>query len=65
MKMKFLLTLGITMMLLGCGEVSIPDDQGEVMKACAAACNIGGSKMSKWNVKDGCVCDTSSHPKAQ
>jgi hypothetical protein len=34
------------------------------MKSCAAACNIGGSKMSKWNTKDGCVCDT-SHTKTQ
>lgn len=63
--MKLLLILGVIMMLLGCGEVGVPADQGEVMKSCAAACNIGGSKMSKWNHKDGCVCDTSSHPKAQ
>lgn len=62
--MKLLLVLGVVM-LLGCGEVGTAADQGEIMKSCAAACNIGGSKMSKCNIKDGCVCDTSSHPKAQ
>jgi hypothetical protein len=62
--MKRILLIAVLMVaVLGC-DASTPADQGEVMKSCAAACNIGGSKMSKWNTKDGCVCDT-SHTKTQ
>ncbi len=62
--MKKLLILGAVVFSLGC-EASVPADPGAVMISCAKACQVGESKMSKWNAKDGCVCDTSSHSKPQ
>lgn len=63
MKMMWMLALVGLVGLTGCESTpSNPVDAATMIDACAKGCNIG-SRMLKWNAKEGCVCDTTPHPK--
>ncbi len=63
MKMVWVLALAGLVGLTGCESTpSNPVDAATLIDACAKGCNIG-SRMLKWNAKEGCVCDTTPHPK--
>jgi len=59
---KFVLVVSLAV-LAGCeSSPSVPADAAASIDACAKGCAVG-SRMLKWNAKEGCVCDTTPRSK--